>query len=138
MLEGIKRLFTGSASGPAEGWEGIAPWAASKQYTFRGVHEEGFVVDGRLGATPWRLEWGPPQRSYIKTRELRMRMELSLRQDPAMMVLSRSLLDLLEQETFDDFTQGTQTYVGSSVPEEMRWLAMWGRNSLKPLPPTVK
>ena len=57
-------------------------------------------------------------------------MTCGLAADLQMMVLSRTLFDLLEHETFEDFTQSTQTYVGSSVPEEMRWLAMWPRASL--------
>ncbi len=129
MLDAIRRLFTSKPAGPD--WRAVSAWAKAQGFAFKQVPESaGFAIDGVFGDQPWRLEWGPPQRRYVQTRELRMRMELSLRQDPAMMVLSRRLLELLEQETFDDFTQGTQTYVGSSVPEEMRWLAMWPRAAL--------
>ncbi len=129
MLDAIRRIFSSKPAGPD--WRAESGWAKSQGFAFKQVPESaGFAIDGQFGDQAWRLEWGPPQRRYVATRELRMRMELSLHQDPSMMVLSRSLLDLLEQETFDDFTQGTQTYVGSSVPEEMRWLAMWPRASL--------
>lgn len=129
MLDAIRRLFSSKPEGPD--WRAESGWAKAQGFAFKQVPESaGFAIDGRFDDRPWRLEWGPPQRRYVKTRELRMRMELKLNQDPSMMVLSRSLLDLLEQETFDDFTQGTQTYVGSSVPEEMRWLAMWPRATL--------
>ena len=129
MRDAIRRIFSGKPAGPD--WRSESGWAKAHGFAFKRVPESaGFAVDGKFDDRPWRLEWGPPQRRYVKTRELRMRMELSLHQDPSMMVLSRSLLDLLEQETFDDFTQGTQTYVGSSVPEEMRWLAMWPRAGL--------
>ncbi|MEO8279262.1 MAG: hypothetical protein ABI564_06185 [Ideonella sp.] len=129
MLDAIRRIFSGKPAGPD--WRSESGWAKAQGFAFKQVPDSaGFAIDGQFDDRAWRLEWGPPQRRYVQTRELRMRMELSLRQDPSMMVLSRRLLDLLEQETFDDFTQGTQTYVGSSVPEEMRWLAMWPRASL--------
>ena len=38
MLEGLKRLFSGTGTAPASEWEGVAPWAASRQFLFRGVH----------------------------------------------------------------------------------------------------
>ena len=45
------------------------------------MQDQGFVIDGRLGATPWRLEWGPSQRPYIQGQELRLRSELGLSPD---------------------------------------------------------
>lgn len=124
MLDAIKRMFSAKPAGPD--WGPVSGWAKSQHYAFKLVRDaEGFAIDGRFGGLPWRLEWGPPQRDYILGRELRLRMELDLPSDLQMMVLSRSLFEALESRTFDDFTQGTQTYVGSAVPEEMRWLAMW-------------
>ncbi|WP_418320426.1 hypothetical protein [Piscinibacter sakaiensis] len=129
MFDAIKRMFASQPDGPD--WRAVAGWARAQRFTFKQVPEsDGFAIDGRFDDRPWRLEWGPAQRRYIKTRELRIRMEMAQQPELQMMVLSRSLLELLEQETFDDFTQGTQTYVGSSVPEEMRWLAMWPRAAL--------
>ena len=129
MLDAIKRMFTAKPTGPD--WRTVSGWAKSQQYAFKRVREaDGFAIDGSFGSLPWRLEWGPPQRAYIATRELRIRMELNLPQELQMMVLNRTLLELLEHQTFEDFTQSTQTYVGSAVPEEMRWLAMWPRASL--------
>jgi hypothetical protein len=129
MLDTIKRIFTGQPAGPD--WRTVSGWAKAQHYAFKRVREpEGFAIDGSFGRLPWRLEWGPPQRSYIPTRELRLRMDLGLPNDLQMMLLSLSLLEALEHQTFDDFTQGNQTYVGSAVPEEMRWLAMWPRAAL--------
>jgi hypothetical protein len=126
MLDSLKRLFSGKSAGPD--WRTVSGWARSQHYAFKRVREaDGFAIDGGFGKLPWRLEWGPPQRSYIPTRELRLRMELGLPADLQMMLLSLSLLEALERQTFDDFTQSNQTYVGSAVPEEMRWLAMWPR-----------
>lgn len=124
MFNHLKRMFGGPPEGPD--WRPVSGWAKSQSYTFKLVREaEGFAIDGRFGRLPWRLEWGPSQRDYIEGRELRIRMALVVPEDLQMMVLSRSLLEALEHRTFEEFTQGNQTYVGSAVPEEMRWLAMW-------------
>lgn len=129
MLDAFKRLFKSTSA--ASDWRALSGWARSQHYTFKTVKEsDGFVVDGSFGPSPWRAEWGPPQRSYIASRELRLRMELALPPDLQLMVISRSLQEALEHQTFEDFTQGNQTYVGSAVPEEMRWLAMWPRAAL--------
>jgi len=125
MLEGLKRLFSGSAASQAEGWEGIAPWAQSKQYTFRGVPNEGFVVDGRLGATPWRLEWGPSQRPYIQGQELRLRSELGLSSDLQLVLMNRHLQEAMEKAVFEQYVEGVQTRIDNQTPPEMRWLVMF-------------
>jgi hypothetical protein len=125
MLDGLKRLFSSSAASPAQGWEGIAPWAASKQYTFRGVQTEGFVVDGRLGATPWRLEWGPSQRPYIQGQELRLRAELGLSADLQVVVMNRQLQEAMEKAVFEQYVEGVQTRIDNQTPPEMRWLVMF-------------
>jgi hypothetical protein len=124
MLDGLKRLFTGAGS-PADDWDGIAPWALSKQYTFRGVQSEGFVIDGRLGATPWRLEWGPSQRPYIAGQELRIRSELGLGSDLQLVLMNRALQEQMEKDVFDQYVEGVQTRIDNQIPPEMRWLVMF-------------
>ncbi len=129
MFEAIKRWM--SAEPPGPDWAGVAAWAKEHQYGFkRAKDNEGFVIDGTFGDSPWRLEWGPPQRSYITTQELRIRMELHLPSDLQMLLLSRPLMEMLEGETFDRYTQSTQTQIDLSTPEEMRWLAMFPKSTL--------
>ena len=129
MLDALKRLLARKHQGPR--WASVSKWAESRQLVFKRVRDvDGLAVDGSFGPLPWRLEWGPPQRAYITTSELRLRMELNLPADLQMMVISQSLLEALELQTFEDFTQGNQTYVGSALPEEMRWLSMWPRAPL--------
>ena len=126
MLDGIKRLFSGNTSAPAQdGWEGIAPWAESKHYAFRGVQNEGFVIDGRLGATPWRLEWGPSQRPYIAGQELRIRAELGLPSDLQVVLMNRQLQEAMEKAVFEQYVEGVQTRIDNQTPPEMRWLVMY-------------
>lgn len=125
MLEGLKRLFAGRTP-PAAGWGELAPWAQSCQYTFRGVREaEGFVIEGRLGALPWRLEWGPSQRHYISGPELRLRAELGLPSELQAVVLNRPLKERMEKAVFDQYVEGVQTRIDNETPPEMRWLVMF-------------
>lgn len=126
MLDGLKRLFSGGTAAPAQdGWEGISPWAQSKQYAFRGVQNEGFVIDGRLGATPWRLEWGPSQRPYIAGQELRIRAELGLPADLQVVLMNRQLQEAMEKAVFEQYVEGVQTRIDNQTPPEMRWLVMY-------------
>ena len=124
MLDGLKRLFTGDTP-PGDDWGGISPWAESRQYAFRGVPNEGFVIDGRLGATPWRLEWGPSQRPYIHGQELRIRSELGLGSDLQLVVMNRVLQEQMEKDVFEQYVEGVQTRIDNQTPPEMRWLVMF-------------
>jgi hypothetical protein len=125
MLDGLKRLFSGGPNTPAEDWGEIKPWAESKQYTLRAVPGEGFVIDGRLGATPWRLEWGPSQRPYIQGQELRIRAELGLSPELQVVVMNRALQEKMERDVFDQYVEGVQTRIDNQTPPEMRWLVMF-------------
>ena len=125
MLEGLKRWFSGPPPVADTGWEGVAPWAEAKQYAFRGVQSEGFVIDGRLGATPWRLEWGPSQRPYIQGQELRLRAELGLGSDLQVVVMNRTLQEAMEKAVFEQYVEGVQTRIDNQTPPEMRWLVMF-------------
>jgi hypothetical protein len=128
MLDGLKRLFTGPGA-PTDEWDGIAPWAASRQYTFRVVQNEGFVVDGKLGTTAWRLEWGPSQRPYIQGHELRIRSELGLPAELQALVMNRMLQEKMEKDVFDQYVEGVQTRIDNQTPPEMRWLVMYPKIS---------
>jgi hypothetical protein len=125
MLDGLKRWFSSNAAAPARGWDALEPWAAAKQYTFRGVPDEGFVLDGRLGATPWRLEWGPSQRPYVQGQELRIRSELGLSADLQLVLMNRQLQVAMEKAVFDQYVEGVQTRIDNQTPPEMRWLVMF-------------
>lgn len=131
MLESFKRFFSPQPAGPD--WRDVADWARQRGLAFKRAREdEGFVMEGDLGGRPVRIEWGPPQRSYIEGRELRIRMELKLPADLQMLLLSRPLMELLEKQTFERFTEGTQTQIDTSSPEEIRWLVMFGKVDLSP------
>jgi hypothetical protein len=135
MLEGLKRLFSGSPRQASAGHnrEDLAQWAQQRQFRFRVVHQEGFIVDGRLGATPWRLEWGPSQRAYIAGHELRIRAELGLNPDLQLVVMNLQLKERLERDVFDQYVGGVQTRIDNQTPPEMRWLVMFPKVDNKDL-----
>lgn len=129
MLGSLKRLFT--RPGVERDLADVAQWAKGAGHGFRRVRgEDGFVIDGVIEGMPWRLEWGPPQRDYIRGHELRLRMELSLPSEMQMLLLSRSLMETLERATYEQFTDSTQTQIGTHTPEEMRWLVMFPKVDL--------
>ncbi|HEY6132366.1 MAG TPA: hypothetical protein VIW70_00195 [Rubrivivax sp.] len=124
MLDSLKKWFGEPAR--RKGWDALAPWAEGKQYVFRGVRKsEGFVIDGRMGAMPWRLEWGPSQRGYVEGHELRLRGEVGLPADLQVLVLTRELQESMERTVFDQYVEGVQTRIDTSTPPEMRWLVMY-------------
>jgi hypothetical protein len=124
MLDGIKRLFSGNAAAE-HAWPDVAAWAQARQYTFRVVQNEGFVIDGSQGSTAWRLEWGPSQRPYIQGGELRLRAELGLGPELQALVMNRALQEHMEKTVFDQYVEGVQTRIDNQTPPEMRWLVMF-------------
>ena len=111
--------------------EPVADWARRRGLRYRRARGDvGFVIEGELESKPWRLEWGQPQRAYIAGRELRLRMELGLPLEQQMLLLSRSLMDALEHQTYEQFVGDVQTQAGSDTPEEMRWLVMFPKLDL--------
>ena len=137
MLDSLKRLF-GKPTYDRDLSE-MAQWAQRRGHGFKRARgHDGFVIDGLLEGKPWRIEWGPSQRPYIEGHELRLRMELELSSDMQMLLLSRPLMDALERQTFEEFTDNVQTQIGTKAPEEMRWLVMFPKvdmASLKVLRP---
>jgi hypothetical protein len=136
MLVSFKRWF-GASHPQIPGWGELSSWARSNQWTLRPVREpEGFVIDGRCGETPWRLEWGPSQRSYIQGMELRIRAELQVPRELQALVLNRELMAAMEKAVFDQYVEGIQTRIDTATPPEMRWLVMFPKlsgNELKSL-----
>ena len=125
MLVSFKRWF-GASHPQIPGWGELSSWARSNQWTLRPVREpEGFVVEGRSGEVPWRLEWGPTQRSYIQGPELRIRAELPVPRELQALVLNRELMDAMEKDVFDQYVEGVQTRIDTTTPPEMRWLVMF-------------
>ena len=129
MLDNLKR-WLGQAPPQIPGWTDLSAWARSHHHTLRPVREpEGFVVEGRSGELPWRLEWGPSQRSYIQGPELRVRAELPVPRELQALVLNRELMESMEKAVFDQYVEGVQTRIDTTTPPEMRWLVMFPKLS---------
>ena len=126
MLNLMRRLL---ARGPAP-VEPLAleQWAQAHGHKFRRVHcAAGCVIEGQLGAQPWRIEWGASQRSYIPGFELRLIAELGLPKGLMCLVLNRSLMAAMEKAVYDQFVDDVQTRIDTDTPAEMRWLVMYSK-----------
>jgi len=129
MLGAFKRWI----GNKPEGFDGGAmqAWARSRGFNDKRVRDDqGLVVEGGEERYAWRMEWGVPQRAYLMDRELRIRMELGIPPGMQLLVTSRQLAEEMEQSAFSLFTQDMQTQVDSSMPEEMRWIAMFPKTHL--------
>lgn len=115
----------------------MSSWAKSHGHVHKTVrNQRGGVIECKDLERRWRIEWGDSQRLYIEGTELRMREELGVSPDFQLLLLSRTLATKLETDVFDRFTEAMQTQIDHTLPEEMRWLAMFPRVSLgdnKPL-----
>ncbi|MCE9657738.1 MAG: hypothetical protein K8R60_04200 [Burkholderiales bacterium] len=125
----FKSFFANQGLGPD--FSEVSAWAKRRGHEFKRERDgNGFVVDGKLEDLPWRLEWGPSQRPYIQGQELRLRMALGLPPDMQMLIVSKTLMEQLEKQAFEQFTQSNQTEMGDSTPEETRWLVMFPKIAL--------
>lgn len=132
MLGAFKKLL-GTAPNAAADWAALAEWAAAQGWRLKRARDDaGFVIDGAFDRQPWRLEWGPPQRAFIGAQELRLRIELALPADLQMLLISRSLMERLDQATYEQSVEGTQTRIDAAIPEEVRWLVMFRPVDLTP------
>ncbi len=123
MLKFIKdRLLRPSSFG---GRDALQAWCESSGWAMRSIREqEGFVIDTRGGELEGRIEWGPSQRRYMGSHELRLRGELPVNGEVRALVMPSALMESVEAELFQQFVGGVQTRFDDESPEEMRWLAM--------------
>ncbi|WP_374565430.1 hypothetical protein [Ideonella sp.] len=124
MLKFIRqRLFRASS---LDGRNALQAWAESSGWTMRNSRDrDGFIIETRAGVLEGRVEWGPSQRHYMGSHELRLRGEVpALSGEAHALVMPRLLLDSVEAELFSQFVGGVQTRIDEETPEEMRWLAV--------------
>jgi hypothetical protein len=141
MFDRLRRAFTptrGAAARPVTNKE-VARWAASQQIAIVPQATEGhFDLGGDVAGHPWRLECGAPTRDYVRGLELRGRADVGADPDAAVMVLNRSLLEALEGTAYNAITDTLQTTVSASLPEEIRWLAMYEEMAWPGLPASFR
>jgi hypothetical protein len=133
MLESFKRWF---GNDPQAAWGEAEQWAQAQGHVFKRTRDgEGFVIDAPARDAPWRLEWGPSQRDYILGGELRLRGDLGVDTDLQMLIITRLLMEALERQVFEEFTEGLQTRIDGATPEEMRWLVLFPKKQVAELKP---
>jgi hypothetical protein len=125
IFEAIKRwLHKPADSGFAVSQ--LQQWADIRQFILRRHRDDGgFVIEGRQGSVPWRLEWGTPQRAYFHGGELRLRADVAVPPELHALLMTRALKDRLEADVFDHFVGDLQTRVDTRVPPEVRWLMIY-------------
>ena len=132
MFDRIRKALArdaAAASAPAEATTSpslspVSEWAATQGLGFSQTGQASFGLDGHVRGRPWRLEVGRPSRKYIQGEELRVRAELGVDPDVVVLLMNRPLKALLEKQAYSMYTDGLQTSVNASLPEEMRWLAV--------------
>ena len=143
MFDRIKKALGPSADSsdkPQEravaAFDAVSVWARAQGFTYNPLDQgKGFLVAGRTGNKPWRLERGQSSRTYIQGEELRARAELKLDEDVAVLIMNRPLKEVLEKQAYGLYTDTLQTIIDPKLPAEMRWLAMYreiGWESLSP------
>jgi hypothetical protein len=123
----FRRWFGGAkAAAGAPAWPKVRRWAEAAGQRFAvGRGEQGFVIEAQRGSAACRVEWGPSQRSYIGTHELRVRADIGGGADLQMLAVTRELLKRLEHDVFEQATEGTETRIDGDTPEEMRWVVIY-------------
>jgi hypothetical protein len=138
----FRRWFGGAAdTAEPDAAPSLRDWTHTQGWRFavpRGAPKNGWIVQpAQVDALAWRAEWGPSQRDYIVGQELRVRAELgSVGTELQMLLIGRTLATLLEQEVYEQATEGNQTRMDDRTPEEMRWLVLFAkapRSTLGPI-----
>ncbi|MDB5965029.1 MAG: hypothetical protein JWQ72_1529 [Polaromonas sp.] len=146
MFDRLKKVFgtPGTADdaprsqGRGEGpLDAVGEWAAAQGLAYTGFGEgKGFSVTGQIQGRPWKLERGRSSRDYMRGDELRARAELKVNDDAAVLIINRPLKEALEKKAYQMYTDTLQTTADPSLPEEMRWLAMYPEAGWDSLPKT--
>jgi hypothetical protein len=106
--------------------DAVSEWASTQGFSYTGLGEgNGFAMTGQISGRPWKLERGRSSRDYIRGEELRARAELKVNDDASILIMNRPLKEALEKKAYQMYTDTLQTTADPSLPEEMRWLAMY-------------
>ncbi len=132
MFDRLKKAFSPGTSPSVEPvvTNAVSEWAASQGFSYAGPSDkngttDGFTLTGKINGKTWKLETGPASRDYIHRHELRARADLKLNDDVSALIINRPLKEALESRAYEIYTDTLQTTADPSLPEEMRWLAMY-------------
>jgi hypothetical protein len=128
MLRALRDWLGGRRAEPDSARLALQAWCEERQIGWEPGPGNGFMLRGRLGPTTWRLDWGPPQRLYVRGRgELLMRCDLRLAPELHLMVVDRMLQRRLERAVLDQIAGTGDGRVDPDMPPEMRWLVTFPR-----------
>ncbi|MFG6449161.1 hypothetical protein ACG0Z6_13055 [Roseateles sp. BYS180W] len=108
-------------------WAEFSAWAQGQGGSMRLFPDgRGFALDfpSHVGGA-LRIEWGGSTRRYVVGQELRIRHQCGLDPELQLMVIERTLMEALEREVFEAYTDTVKTRSDTDTPEEMRWLVMF-------------
>jgi hypothetical protein len=137
MFERLKKVFVAGkadAVDAAAAEDPVSEWAGTRGFSYTGMDGKGFALKGTISGKPWKMERGRASRDYIRGEELRARAELKLNDDVSVLVMNRPLKEALEKRAYQAYTDTLQTTADPSLPEEMRWLAMYSEVGWESLP----
>jgi hypothetical protein len=132
MLRTIRQWLSGRAP-PVLTWPDVRAWCDSSRLAWEPLGDgKGFSVESRSGPLAWRLEWGRPERLYVRGRgELRMQADLGLPPELHLMVLDGPLQRTLERAVLDQIAGAADSRPDPHMPEEMRWVVSFPRLALQ-------
>jgi hypothetical protein len=125
FIESIRR-WLGRKGMTSSHWSELQHWAEERQFELRRTRgQDGFAIEGRQGSLPWRMEWGPAQRSYIQGHELRLRADVGLAPELQAVLMNIRLRERLENEAFDPSLVQDKGQMPPQTPPEVRWLVSY-------------
>jgi hypothetical protein len=125
MLDAIRRWWPRRETGRHAD---LARWAAGQGGRFQARADGSALrIECDRPGEAWRLDWGPSQRRYLGSHELRLRAPLGEGDALHLAVMTRPLMQSLEAEIYDQYTGGLQTRADADTPHEMRWLVLYPR-----------
>jgi len=114
------------AAGSRFAYAPMSEWAATQGFDFSEERaRQSFSVTGRVAGKNWRLELGPPSRTYILGEELRARADLGSDEQVAVLVMSRQLKDSLQAQSDRLPARNPQRLTEPQLAEELRWLSQY-------------
>lgn len=126
-----RRRQTESASGVGA----VSRWAVEQGFAYSvPAGGEGFCISGNAEGKPWKIERSVASRDFMQGDELRARAQLNVLGGAAVIVMNRSLKEVLEKRVYKIYTDPVQTMAEPSLSEEMRWLALYPEFVWKALP----
>ena len=98
------------------------------------VWRDGAGVQGMLQDKHWKLERTTASRNYISGEEIRGRADIAVDPQVSVIIMNRSLKELLEKRAYALYTDSVETEASPTLMEEMRWLALYPQAGWESLP----